>query len=150
MTAPAPVEEPAILPPPNVRPKAATPKPAAPHRFADLVPGRVVHYVMKSGECRGAFVVYVYRVKGRMVQVGEDPDETGGPSTPIMRQEYTLPDRGTCALQVEALPVFDQNDVYPDMAQNGRWFRETVTHAPGAKYEEDAEPGTWHHIDQHD
>ena len=85
-----------------------------------LTEGRIVHFVLGSGECRPAIVVKVWRVTG--------PGNIQDP-----------PENGCCNLQVfcDCDPLEQWNDKLPPVM----WETNIV-------YSEEPTPGTWHWIEQ--
>lgn len=135
-------------PDPAPRPAPMRPPPQPGHPFAGLTPGTVVHFVTQARECRGAFVVHLQRAKGRLIAVTPE-DDGHEEQAAVLRQQWLLPDGGSCALQVELHPLFDRDEVAGVDSQPGRSFRESVSYAPAAEWQEDAQPCTWHWLSDH-
>jgi hypothetical protein len=87
-----------------------------------LIEGRIVHFVMPSGEHRPAIVVKVWRY----------PDSSG--PEPILK----APENGCCNLQVF---TDGSNDGVDEVRHGHLWFTSCI-------YSENPEPGTWHWIER--
>ena len=114
------------------------------HPFADLTVGRIVHYVITTGECRAAVVSFVNRGKGARVEIQRNDD-----GEPVYRQAYTLPDSGMCSLRVALHTSFDAEIAPAELIVSGWWGRDGVMYAKAAEWEEDATLGSWHWATEH-
>ena len=113
------------------------PKPDSSTAIAGLTEGRIVHYVMSDLTVRAAIVVRVWRSRGKDEEVGIDED-----GKVMLRKTWTLPDNGSCDLQVF---LDGGNDAgLEEGAVSGNVLKTNVTYSPKPDYLEDAIPFTWH------